>query len=84
MILLPSDTLTLFTGRHFDRLLITHAVRCYITYKLSYPDVYSVMYERGVTLVHTAVMRSVQSYVPLFENRWMNYARSVGEIVEGS
>ncbi len=31
MIQLPSDLPALFKGRHFDRLLITQAVRWYIT-----------------------------------------------------
>jgi len=75
---LPSDTPTLFTGRHFDRLLIIQAVRWYITYKLSYRDVCELMAERGVTLVHTTVMRWVQCYVPVFEKRWQKYARPVG------
>ena len=39
MIQLPSDTLTLFKCHHFERLLITQALRCYITSTLSYPDV---------------------------------------------
>ena len=75
---LPSDTPALFTGRHFDRLLIIQAVRWYITYKLSYRDVCSLMAERGVTVVHTTVMRWVQHYVPVFEKRWMKYARPTG------
>ena len=75
---LPSDTPALFTGRHFDRLLIIQAVRWYITYKLSYRDVCELMAERGVTLVHTTVMRWVQCYVPVFEKRWKKYARPVG------
>jgi len=75
---LPSATLTLFKGRHFDHLLITQAVRWYITYKLSYRDVCSLMAERGITLVHTTVMRWVQRYVPVFEKRWKKYARPVG------
>jgi len=75
---LPSDTPTLFTGRHFDRLLIIQAVRWYITYKLSYRDVCELMRERGVTLVHTTVMRWVQCYVPVFEKQWKKYARPVG------
>jgi len=75
---LPSDTPTLFTGRHFDRLLIIQAVRWYITYKLSYRDVCELMAERGVTLVHTTVLRWVQCYVPVFEKRWQKYARPVG------
>ncbi len=64
---LPSDTPALFKGRHFDRLLITQSVRWYITFKLSYRDVCSLMAERGVTLVHTTIMRWVIHYVPVFE-----------------
>ena len=74
----PSDTPALFKGRHFDRLLITQAVRWYITYKLSYRDVCSLMAERGVIVVHTTVMRWVQRYVPVFEKQWMKYARPIG------
>ena len=55
---LPSDTPALFTGRHFDRLLIIQAIRWYITYKLSYRDVCQLMAERGVSVVHTTVMWS--------------------------
>ncbi len=75
---LPSDLPALFKGRHFDRLLIIQSVRWYITYKLSYRDVCEMMAERGVTVVHTTVMRWVQHYVPVFEKRWMKYARPTG------
>jgi len=75
---LPSDTPALFKGRHCDRLLIIESVRWYITYKLSYRDVCELMAERGVTLVHSTVMRWVQHYVPVFEKRWMKYARPTG------
>ena len=68
----------LFKGPYFDRLLIQQSVRWYITYKLSYRDVCELMAERGVTLVHTTVMRWVQSYVPVFEKQWEKYARSTG------
>jgi len=78
MLQLPSDTPHLFIGRHFDRLLIIQSVRWYITYKLSYRDVCELMAERGVTLVHTTVMRWVQSYVPVFEKQWKKYARPTG------
>ena len=78
MMQLPLGTPQLFTGRHFDRLLIIQAVRWYITYKLSYRDVCALMAERGVTLVHTTVMRWVIHYVPVFEKRWENYARPTG------
>src|SRR4028119_110052 len=72
---LSSATPALFKGRHFDHLLIIQSVRWYITYKLSYRDVCALMAERGVSVVHTTVMRWVQHYVPVFEKRWMKYAR---------
>src|SRR5262249_27309284 len=36
------------------------------------------MAERGVTVVHTAVLRWGQRFVPAFEKKWKNYARPVG------
>jgi transposase-like protein len=74
----PSEKPALFKGRHFNHLLITQAVRWYVTYKLSYRDVCDLMAERGVTLVHTTVMRWVQRFVPAFEKKWKKYARPVG------
>jgi transposase-like protein len=45
---------------------------------LSYRDVCDLMAERGVTVVHTTVLRWVQRFVPAFEKKWKNYARPVG------
>src|SRR5262250_813059 len=36
------------------------------------------MAERGVTVVHTTVLRWVQCLVPVIEKKWNNYARPVG------
>ena len=36
------------------------------------------MAERGVTVVHTTVLRWVQHFVPAFVKKWKNYARLVG------
>ena len=36
------------------------------------------MGERGITLVHTTILRWVQRYVPEFEKLWKRYARPVG------
>src|SRR5262245_7383948 len=44
----------------------------------SYRDVCDLMAERGVTVVHTTVLRWVQCFVPAFEKKWKNYARPVG------
>jgi len=62
-----SEKPELFKGRHFNHLLIIQAVRWYVTYKLSYRDVCDLMAERGVTVVHTTVLRRVQRFVPAFE-----------------
>src|SRR5215471_10821260 len=74
----PSEKPELFKGRHFNHLLIIQAVRWYVTYKLSYRDVCDLMAERGVTVVHTTVLRWVQRFVPAFEKMWKKYARPVG------
>jgi hypothetical protein len=61
---LSSEKPELFKGRHFNHLPIIQAPRWYVTYKLSYRDVCDLMAERGVTVVHTTVLRWVQCFVP--------------------
>src|SRR4029453_18721595 len=75
---IPSEKSALFKGRHFNHLLIIQAIRWYVTYKLSYRDWCDLMAERGVTVVHTTVMRWVQCFVPVFEKKWKKYARLIG------
>ena len=53
-------------------------MRWYVTYKLSYRDVCDLMEERGVSVVHTTVLRWVQCFVPAFEKLWKKYERPVG------
>src|SRR5262245_39842580 len=62
---LSSEKPELFKGLHFNHLLIIQAVRWYVTYKLSYRDVCDLMAQRGVTVVHTTVLRWVQRFVPV-------------------
>lgn len=71
-------SLSLFHGRHFDRVTITLCFRWYITYKLSYRDLVEMMAERGIDVSHTTILRWVQHYVPEFEKRWHHYTRPVG------
>src|SRR4029434_6190686 len=68
----------LFQGRHFNAEIITLCVRWYVTYKLSYRDLVSIMAERNVDVAHTTILRWVQRYVPEFAKRWQRFARSVG------
>ena len=46
------------SSRHNDR----RSERQYVTYKLSYRDVCDLMAERGVTVVHTTVLRRGQRF----------------------
>jgi len=68
----------LFKGRHFDREIVVLCVRWYLSYKLSYRDLVTMMIERGIGLAHTTILRWVQHYTPEFEKRWNRYARGVG------
>ena len=68
----------LFAGRHFDAEIVVLCVRWYLSFKLSYRDLVSMMSERGIRLAHTTILRWVQHYTPDFEKRWKRYARPVG------
>jgi transposase-like protein len=68
----------LFEGRHFDREVIVLCVRWYLRFKLSFRDLVEMMAERGLSLVHTTIMRWVHHYAPEFERRWNRFARPVG------
>jgi transposase-like protein len=68
----------LLAGRHFDREVIVLRVRWYLRFKLSYRDLAEMTAERGLSIVHTTIMRWVHQYVPEFERRWNRFARPVG------
>ncbi len=68
----------LFKGRHFDQEIVILCVRWYLSFKLSYRDLVTMMGERGIVMAHTTILRWVQHYSPEFERRWRRYARSVG------
>ena len=53
-------------------------VRWYLSFKLSYRDLVTMMGERGIGLAHTTILRWVQHYTPDFENSWRRDARTVG------
>ena len=78
MNLLDQLSVVLFQGRHFNAEIITLCVRWYVTYKLSYRDLVSIMAECNVDVAHTTILRWVQRYVPEFAKRWQRFARSVG------
>jgi transposase-like protein len=52
----------LFKGRHFDQEIIVLCVRWYLRYKLSFRDLAEMMAERGLSLAHTTIMRSLVAW----------------------
>jgi len=68
----------LFESRHFDREIIVLCVRWYLRFKLSFRDLVEMMAERGLSLVHTTIMRWVQHQAPEFERRWNRSAWPAG------
>jgi transposase-like protein len=68
----------LFKGRHFDAEVVVLNVRWYLSFKLSYRDLVTMMSERGIDLAHTTILRWVQFYTPEFHKRWNRFARTVG------
>jgi hypothetical protein len=69
-----ADLTELFKGRHFDREVVALRVRWYLRYKLSYRDLVEMMAERGLSMVHTTIIRRVHHYSPEFERRWNRLA----------
>jgi transposase-like protein len=57
---------------------VVFCVRWYLSFKLSYRDLVSMMNERGICLAHTTIPRWVQHYTPEFVKRWQRYARPIG------
>ena len=57
----------LFAGRHFDAEIVVLCVRWYLSFKLSYRDLVSIMGERGIGLAHTTILRWVQYYTGIRE-----------------
>ena len=68
----------LFKGRHFEREIIILCVRWYLRFKLSFRDLVEMMAERGLSLVHTTILRWVQGFAPEFERHWNRFARQSG------
>lgn len=68
----------LFKRRHFDQEIIPLCVRWYVSYKLSYRDLAEMMFERGISVALSTILRWVQCYVPQFTKRWAQFSRPVG------
>ena len=47
----------LFRSRQFNQAIIVRCVRWYLSYKLSFHYLMEMMSERGITVVHTTILR---------------------------
>ncbi len=54
----------IFKWKHYQPDIIVLAVRWYLRYHLSLRDLVEMMEERGLSLVHTTIMRWVHQYGP--------------------
>ena len=59
----------LFKWKHFEKDIILLCVRWYLKYSLSYRDLVEIMAERGIEIAHTTIMRWVQQYSPIIDER---------------
>lgn len=67
-----------FKGRQFEQEIIVLCVRWYLRYKLSYRDLVEMMAERGMSIAHTTILRSVRRYTPEFDKRWSRFSAQAG------
>lgn len=65
----------IYYRRRYSAEVIERCVRWYVTYRLSYRDLSAMLAERDVVVSHTTIMRWVQHYVPVFEQRWARFSK---------
>lgn len=59
----------IFKWKHFQSDIIMLCVRWYLKYPLSYRNLEEMMAERGLSVVHTTIMRWVIQYAPILDQR---------------
>lgn len=64
---------------HFQSDIILLCVRWYLRYPLSYRHLEEMMLERGLTVDHTTVYRSVQAYAPEMDKRCLKHLRPTND-----
>ena len=74
----PIEREAIYRRRRFPREVIEGCVRWYLTCRLSYRDLVTLMAEWGVRVSHTTIMRWVFRYVPEYERRWNRRANPGG------
>jgi len=65
----------LFKWKHFLPEIIILCLRWYLKYKLSFRDLVEMMTERGLSMVHTTIMRWIHEYSPKINKRIRKYLK---------
>ena len=68
----------IYRKRWFDAEIIVLCVRWYISSRLTHRNLVEMMAERGVSVVHTTILRWTLRFIPKFEKRWDRFRRRVG------
>jgi len=72
---IEKKTENLFKWKHFLPEIIILCLRWYLKYKLSFRDLVEIMAERGLTMVHTTIMRWIHEYSPEINQRIRKYLK---------
>jgi transposase-like protein len=69
--------MTSFKGAHFEKDIVLTCVPWYVAHPLSYRQLEELMQERGVSVNHATINRSVLKYAPQLEEAFHRRKRPV-------
>ncbi|ANS51932.1 hypothetical protein BT246_66400 (plasmid) [Bacillus thuringiensis] len=69
----------MFKWKHYQPDIILLTIRWYLRYNLSFRDLVEMMEERGLSLVHTTIMRWVHQYGPELNERIRKHLKSTND-----
>lgn len=70
---------SIFKWKHFQSDIILLCVRWYLKYPLSYRNLEEMMAERGLSVVHTTIMRWVTQYSPILDQQVRKYLNKTND-----
>ena len=70
---------SIFKWKHFQSDIILLCVRWYLKYPLSYRNLEEMMAERGLSVVHTTIMRWVTQYSPILDQQVRKYLNNTND-----
>ncbi|NLB77344.1 MAG: IS6 family transposase, partial [Clostridiaceae bacterium] len=69
----------IFKWKQFQPELILLCVRWYLKYPLTYRNLVEIMAERGLSVVHTTIMRWVIQYSPILDQRVRKHLKATND-----